>query len=432
MTTKQIKEIVQAVGGKVTVEYSDDTTRTYNIADAMVPSIGEIRYLKNPPTEAGWLACNGQPYLRTTYPQYEAQRPDPALVFTDVTATSQEFTRGWVLSNGSVLYITPYISASAGSRLRRSTDQMVSSTLVKDQSCAYWAISQLPSGRVVAIDWNSTNCYYSDDFGVTWTTVTAAHPTISPKDGLCAYNLMGCISGSTTLRIPISHTNKILKTSDGITWIEETANFTDFYPTMTVFPSISGGYPEEGYANYMMYYGRGLKDTNLELWHSGILPYGGADLVEYTSRPGAVMFSLIADGKRYELCNQVDNILSVGISGVSKTLLPATVGVEIKTLTIVNGLPVGLNKSNFMAGNIVSWLSPDRTTVESGTLDVPASVMTIPSDGHSFQLTFPTFTLMLAGGEGVRILKISVDALKFQAPGLAKLGGNTPYIYIGN
>lgn len=442
----QLAILAESVDDRIGDLMSLETEVKFNLVDAInsllqkipKPEIGELRYFFEGSNNRGWLACNGIALDRDDYPDYEAKRPDPAYVVDIIQDEDpgdfQFFIKTWPLSNGNIIY------ASTITDFKLSTDQLVTGTTLNiGESTPFKAFGQMPNGRVVCVNWATTDIHYSDDFGVNWVKIVSVAAPTSPLPQLTIVDLSTCISDSGEMRIPVIGTDKVLSTSDGLTWTIITATILSSN-SASKFEQIVGGFtiPTTTVTNTVYYFGA----------NGGII-YNIADTfvsssIDSMSRPSGVQAHVVVNGVSYEtmvgipglfVVDKKANISNFGAAGSSE--------LSITGLSSIGNKLIGIGGTKGVASRKMFWISPGGKNLEFGNLmpesaPVSTSYSGVNSVFHKFaDRTVICTTVEVDEGGGVYSnnnykLVCYNDVTKFNAPGLSDFNGVKPYVFVGN
>lgn len=404
-------------------------------AGASTPEVGEIKYFITPPVGNEWLPCDGQAVLRTNYPDYQAMRQSDGIVFNFDGLDNSIIIKSnsnWVLSNDNVLL--QYLG-----NLSLSTDklQTVSNVIMNIPSYGV-AVGQLPSGRVIVVDMNTVNSYYSDDNGVTFTTVVGGGRVTIPTDSwLSVINLNDFIRVDESLVFPINGTNKLLKTVDGITWEELEAEFSGSFQK-TIFENIVGCFKNKDQGAETNYF-YGELGAIFEVYESGAT-YGVDAYItpfSFTTRNGGVISHIEVEGKGYEITSEGSSIYSIGDSGDSFSLENNRNYKNFSALMKVKNTLVGFDMTYLKHGTDFFFLSPNKLSIEKGKIfhDEKTACLLNPFTNIS-SAVFSDSTIVYVkaesnDGQNVMSLIITTDPLMFNTPGLVTNETAKPYVYAG-
>ena len=398
------------------------------------PELGEIRYFTQAPAQAGWLACDGTPRLRSAYPDYAPLRPEGAWKFEDVTSQLiGEFFTSIVLPDDSVVFS----SLVVGGILRSADGMATADEVMNEPFFGLFAIQPI-TNRLLAFNYLGKNCYYSDDNGVTWTTVVDAHPTefirLSGELILLFADAAFSFTSSGEWIIPIVGTNIVLKTTNGETWVEEElALIQDGQTSVSTIPLAIGSYNGSGMGSTITVYGA----------QTGLIEYHPSDgqmqlnlmFYPYLGRPGKVSGSLRVGAKRYDSCLSMPFLIESVGKGVGKYIHFGEASFNPELLTKVGDRLLIADCSMYSTISKLGWLSQDGKVVEVTDYIEADPLMSgfslnLALNTVAPQINFQSNTL-LAGSVGgaPKLIRVSLDPLRFNAPGLGARAGAKPYVY---
>lgn len=399
-----------------------------------LPPVGHIAYFAQQPSDPRWMKCDGAPHLRADYLGYEVMRPDPALiVFTQTIAALAGFPRPIYQGSGFSLL---EIMDGSSYVLKRTTDFVTLTTVLTMPDWSGGAF-RLTSGRIVLTIQSGRTTYTSDDDGLTWTARVDALPVGFPPNN---YAKRAFEFGASFDRVsmPWPTTSKAIKTEDGVTWTEgisQSANPTEVY---------NQGWSthicrEIGYENNYVLFSGGFNDRVIE---SYIPNASGWDLgsfvgVGYLSRPGPQITRARPNQAEPVAYAGIQNfgLMVEGVSGVVRALPNRGLGDPNYPFEVAGTLAImGVDPWGYNPIHCFGWLSPDKSSVET----IPNTVA--PSATNWFDPPIPPLTLPNGDvilpwtewrGSGQGWLTFRRDPLKFNAPGLAPVGGAHPYVWTG-
>lgn len=383
--------------------------------------VGEIRYFPSAPG-AGWLKCDGAPYLRTAYPDYEGMRPKSAFKHTLIYQSATNSGPGG-FSCWTGQYFLSCGVASYDRSIYRSTDLVNWTSVSNALPAGYGGVDHNlysfgTTGRVLALDRLLGKCVVSLDHGATWNTAdNIALPTTTPQAGVMPFWSLPKLMSTGKVITFLTEADIAATSSDGVTWSKVQLPFHarwecihDMYPAdsdvYAADPSQPGKYIEI-WEN--AYYGQG----------SG-LPHAGL----FNDWRG----TNDATGSTYY----------VSMSNCQKQLYFASNDGTYMRKQILYDTPINaaqLGGTGFVNGRFIARAGGDLFIFDPNTVECEYikdffGVTTIntylgtcvPKDGTMY---------MFVGGGQPEITSITVDPLKFNAPGLAPKAGATPYVYTG-
>ena len=386
------------------------------------PDIGEIRYFSTAPTGLGWMACDGAPYLRTAYPDYEGMRPKSAfkhtLIYQSATNSGPGgfscWTGQYFLSCGVAYY---------DRSIYRSTD-LVNWTSVSNALPGGYGgpehnlYSFGTTGRVLALNRFLGKCVVSLDHGATWNTAdNIALPTTTPQAGVMTLWSLPKLMSSGKVITFLMEADIAATSSDGVTWSKVQLPFHarwecihDMYPADSDVYAADPSQPGKFIGIWEnAYYGQGH-----DLPHAGLFnDWRGTN---------------DATGSTYY----------VSMSNCQKQLYFASNDGTYMRKQILYDTPIDVGQlggTGFVNGRFIARAESDLFIFDPNTMECEyikdffgvATLNTyfgtcVPKDGTVY---------MFIGGFQPEITSITVDPLKFNAPGLAPKAGATPYVFTG-
>lgn len=378
--------------------------------------VGEIRYFPSAPG-AGWLKCDGAPYLRTAYPDYEGMRPLGAFQLSEIVQASGV----GMLSEVACWTGQYYVIAQSGSRnLWRSTDLVNWTSLP----------NAIPVGvdgyinRIIAIGATGVVIYFcgstglsvvSNDHGATWSTSTPVSlpvETLSiPGGKVWSYPILRSDGKIITFK---KCTNVAAVTSDGITWT--TITITAAGAWHCIYDAAPGD--SDVYA--------------LDAHRPGLLieVYGDSFWYYYDALPVTSEYSDVRGG-----CHASNGSFTVNICSRGAEVVIADVNYNVKVVRY--DLPVERDYIGGGGGAIgnrfVFGTGTDLIVVNADSASVDCVLNFFPSDKVDNLL----YTRTISHASGVYffgklgLFNVTLDPLKFNAPGLPDKAGASPYVYTG-
>lgn len=387
-----------------------------------IPDIGEIRYFSTAPTGLGWMACDGAPYLRTAYPDYEGMRPKSAFKHTLIYQSATNSGPGG-FSCWTGQYFLSCGVANYDRSIYRSTD-LVNWTSVSNALPAGYGgpehnlYSFGTTGRVLALDRGLGKCVVSLDHGATWNTAdNIALPTTTPQAGVRPLWSLPKLMSTGKVITFLMEADIAATSSDGVTWSKVQLPFHarwecihDMYPADSDVWAADPSQPGKFIGIWEnAYYGQGHDLPHAGLfndWRGTNDATGSTYYVSMSNRQKQLYFSS-NDGTYMQKQILYDTPIDVG---------------QLGGTGFVNGRFIA------RAGRDLFIFDPNTVECEYikdffGVPPINTYLGTcVPKDGTIY---------MFIGGNQPEITSITVDPLKFNAPGLAPKAGATPYVYTG-
>lgn len=373
--------------------------------------IGEIRYFPSNPGN-GWLKCDGAPYLRTDYPQYEGMRPKSAILVSILSAWMNQDYVQCCWTGQSYLAASGWVSRT----LYRSLDGVVWAPMVDvlplGMGIARTFIARCGAGKLLALDMVAGKSSISFDDGTTWsapaTLPTETLPTVEsfPRWTVPVITNTGAIVSFK------GGTNMVAKSADGTSWdafplpasgawmcaFDAWSSNSDVY----ALDGSSSGKVAEIYGSTLVY----------QTWFACSAYYGQqngscqatAGEFQVFLSSNTQVYSIVKDGW-YDLHEvSYDLPISPPLLGACSAIDARVVSASGRHLLVID--PVGGEECIFNA-------------IPTATYGWYASAASNPINNTS---------LFIGNGS---VHQLSVNPLKFNAPGLASKANTHPYVYTG-
>lgn len=218
-----------------------------------LPALGDIQYFRNPPSEPGWLKCDGNIHLRADYPEYAALRPHAAWRFRHewvepptaywppsliTTASGKQFLIGMI----PMPEVGPDVSRYAVLKYDPNTGDK--EEVILPDSEAFFGLyslvgTQFSSGKIVVLFPSSTDAWYSVDDGETWVKQSGALPEPMPE----YYGELAHMFQNGQLVIPVPETSRVFSINDANSLSEPLGAWT-----YDVGAQIGGVLPSDNFA----------------------------------------------------------------------------------------------------------------------------------------------------------------------------------------
>lgn len=437
---------------------------------ASKPDIGEIRYFTEPPTQAGWLACDFRKYWRWEWPEYESLRTEPGLGASRFSATrrSENYiagalsglqpANGGFYSWGLATYdgTIPSIPSSSGyyQRLTKvdSELRLVAASqwrpVPRADTYTFFTARLIPTGFGVGA---VTDPWLGDGpnaWTLSWDGQNGGEERVGPHPGFLEApdpNVVGNIgthyiaANGSSNSYPVASTRTVLRVSLESDWTAEAALdvFNSELPVGEVIPSWDR---IDGYNNgYYPLGGRGVT-RDIEITDGGRF-YGYDNVKNLYTRHASIQKVQNPPYKYLLVALREKTPVEAGFEDQSAgygTLEYYGDAPHPKAKFFDNGMLFGWNVLLFSAGRdefgVLSGVDKSELEVFKGAAAFPALYL----GGESIQAfgPFPAFFGVEDSWEFGQFRcsyagRIFTDSRTFNAPGMDRVLDARPYVYAG-
>lgn len=381
--------------------------------------VGEIRYFPSAPG-AGWLKCDGASYFRSEYPDYESMRPLDAIVVQILgTWPGYDYARYCLWTGTSYLVVKDAASRTVSRSLDGEHWTDFVDALPPELGGNLVKLFKFGTS-VLAMTTSTGKCSVSTDDGLSWSAASSL-PTPTQTLMTDGYWLDPVLTSGGLLLTLMNTSNVVATSPDGLTW---TPHYLDspglWHVLVDLDPDNSDVYAlDAGTPGRLLNYLSGSVSEFVWFSTSGYY-YDAFGFSRARVNKRTVVFSqnakvyAVADPEVYSIYERsYEGEFNSVQCGAAAPLNGRVVAAAGKNLLVVD--PFIKDES---AAEVIPDFFPNVSAQDSiGAWNASAGANT---EDHT--------VVMIGMGN---IYKLSLDPLKFNAPGLAPKAGASPYVYTG-